>query len=656
LRQEALTMRKLDHRHVVKLVATYTPRAHELCLLIWPAAICNLNHLLDDIECLRQNEGDREDILERLNGLDIKDLSAVDRSPASQCFDSTARCPLEFLRSTVGCIARALAYCHANDVRHLDIKPSNILLKADRVYLADFGISRDVSGQDHTFTEGSPGTERWRAPELYSDNGASMKLADIYSLGLVYLNIATVLYNARLSAFDEALSYPCRQSREDQLKSREEKLKKHLETLTAHALVTPPFMFTYQGQETVRPRPLINIIARMVAANPRNRPTVDKVDEKLSMLGGVHQIYHGHCCKRPISWVEDKWDRKFAALVTLQKENEQQRKRIEELEGKDKTYESRVENARRARDEEVRHLKARLEEAEERCRRLEAVKEKRGPGRRPTGTSLPTVTRPSRTHSSNSIGLGLTKAQSTPATPAPRPKLQSFSQSSQRSTSESTRQWPIQHAIAPSPTQSPLPFRQCTESPSQRSPSLTNLAGYALRSRGSGSKLPLPVTPSRSGTPPYPRESSLTDSSMASSVLSRLSVETVPTPAEHSPALAGRESLRKGEGEDPLDPDWGALPDKALAITKRRPSTPAHQVPYSPTSISGTHVSSSLVSSPRTRRSSFLAVADDSNATARPSQPPALKSAMSWAEVAKVERAQTGRQFLGRRESQASKV
>jgi serine/threonine protein kinase len=637
LRQEALTMRKLDHRHVVKLVATYSPRAHELCLLIWPAAVCNLSHLMEDIECLRQSEGDREDILDRLNALDIKDLSAIDVSPMPQYFDSAARCPLEFLRSVIGCISRALAYCHANDVRHLDIKPSNILLKADRVYLADFGISRDVSGQDHTVTEGAPGTERWRAPELYSDHGASMKLADIYSLGLVYLNVATVLYNARLSDFDEALSYSCRQSREEQLKCREEKLKSHFDKLTAHALVTPPFMFTYEGQETVRPRPLVNIITRMLAANPKNRPTVDKVDEKLSMLGGVHQIYHGHCCKRPISWVEDKWDKKFAALISLQMENELQRRRIEELEGKDQTYESRVESARRARDDEVNKLKSRLKEVEEKCMKLEEEKALRRSSRRTAGTSLPTASRPGPTPSSAAVGLGLAKPQSTPATPAARPRMQPLSKSAQRSTSDNSRQWPVHVATAPSPAQSPLSsLRQSTESPSQRSPSLTNLAGYALRSRGSGSKLPLPVTPSRGGTPPLARESSSTDSSMASSILSRLSLETMPTPAQNSPILTSASPCEKDCGSDQVDSQWGALP-------------------YSPTNPRGTRTSSTIVSSPRTRRSSFLATPDDATMTARPTVPPSFKSALSWAEVA-MEQIPAGRHPHEKRASHAAKA
>ena len=218
LRQEGLTMRKLDHRHVVKLVATYAPRTHELCLLIWPAAVCNLNVLLEDLECLRLHEGDRDDILERLAALDVTDLSAIEATSADQSLLPPAeKCPFDYLRTVIGCVARAMAHCHANGVRHLDIKPTNILLRPDRVYLADFGISRDVSGQDQTTTDGLPGTERWRAPELYGDHGSSMQLSDMYSLGLMYVNIATVLYDVRLSEFDDALSYSSRLSREQQL-------------------------------------------------------------------------------------------------------------------------------------------------------------------------------------------------------------------------------------------------------------------------------------------------------------------------------------------------------------------------------------------------------------------------------------------------------
>ncbi|GJN73690.1 hypothetical protein PLICBS_007773 [Purpureocillium lilacinum] len=655
LRQEGLTMRRLDHRHVVKLVATYAPRSHELCLLIWPAAVCNLNVLLEDIEMLRQREGDRDDIIERLHALDIRDLSAVEPPSTSQSFQSDEKCPFDFLRTVMGCAARAMAHCHANDVRHLDIKPSNILLRPDRVYLADFGISRDVSGQDQTTTDGLPGTEKWRAPELYSSHGSSMQLSDMYSLGLVYMNIATVLYNVRLAEFDEALKYSSAASREDQLRIREDKIRKHLDKLTAHALVTPPFMFTYEGQETVRPRPVVKLISHMVATDPRKRLSADKTDEKLSMIGGIRQIYHAECCKRPISWVEDKWDRKLAVLSQLRSENELLRRRVRELEGRDETYEARLDNERNQHRQAVDRLQAHLKEAEEKYQKLELEKTSRrgshGQGARPNPTRpvMPGARR------SGGVGLGLSTTRSTPTTPAAvRPVMQPSSQSTQQ-LPRSTPPWGPRRA---SQAQAQAPASpMAAQSPAQRSPSVTNLAGYQLRTSSSRSRLPLPVTPnSRSGTPVLARDQSMTDSSMASSVFSRRSVDTAPTPANNSPQLQrttpGRES---GDAGNPPRPEeqWTELPAqqqpppspsesrrRASAATQdsapRPPPVATPSPPGSPVlSMTGT---ASIMSSPRTLRSELLSDAgSDANSTARPAVP-SLQSARSWAEVARPER------------------
>ncbi|KHN95950.1 Protein kinase-like domain protein [Metarhizium album ARSEF 1941] len=645
LRNEGLMMRKLDHRHVVRLVATYAPRSHELCLLIWPAAVCNLGRLLDDIEALRLSEGDREDIVERLTALDLKDLGAVDPMAKDQHAASTSdSCPFDFLRTIIGCVARAMAHCHANNVRHLDIKPSNILLRPGRVYLADFGISRDVTGQEQTTTDGMPGTERWRAPELYEEHGSSMQLSDMYSLGLVYLNIATVLYNARLSDFDDALSYSGRLSRQELLRIREDKVKRHLDRLSGHALVTPPFMFTYEGQETVRPRPLTQLISRMVATNPRHRLTAAKVDEKLSMLGGINQIYHAGCCKRPTSWIEDKWDRKFASLMALQKENEVQRKRIMELEGKDQTYETRLEKQRQKHEQDISRLQALLRNAEDKCQRLESEQTDRRrishSSRGSHGHDAPRSAlsgggrrQPAGPATIQGVGQWLNGSMLTSpkTTTIAKPTPRQVSQHSQ-SMSGVQRQGPTQkmRALESSPV---LPrSSNSMSSTSQRSPSISgNLAGYALRSRGSGSsKLPLPVTPTRSNTPGYSRDQSMTDSSMASSVFSRKSLETLPTP----PLLQ-----HKSTSGEKTQPQWGRL-DSLGSTTDQPPlagdTVPRTSAPNSPV-LSMASMAPSAMSSPRTLRSDVHTDGSDANATSRPA-PPSLQPMKSWADVAKLEK------------------
>ncbi|KAG5984836.1 hypothetical protein E4U55_003054 [Claviceps digitariae] len=696
LRQEGLTMRKLDHRHIVKLVATYAPRSHELCLLIWPAAVCNLSRLLDDLECLRTKDGDRDDIVERLKALDLTDLHSIDNTNLTLSDQytgaTTEKCPFDYLQTIVGCVARAMAHCHANDVRHLDIKPSNILLRPDRVYLADFGISRDVSGQDQTTTDGMPGTERWRAPELYGDHGSSMQLSDMYSLGLVYLNIATVLYDVRLAELDETLSYPPRISREEQLALRERKLRAHLDRLTAQALVRPPFMFTFEGQETVRPRPLTYLISRLIATNPRQRYSAAKCDEKLSMLGGINQIYHGHCCKRPISWVENKWDQKFANLTVLQRENDVQRKRIMELEGMDKTYETRLEKQRQKHEQDIARLQNLLKNAEERCQRLDLeISDRRrrlhssrgshghessrsalyGGKRNTTGPQQPFVP-------PGPVGLGLTANTNTNTKPI-LPRVSGgfgtvnmsvtatfHQQQTQRSQSNfaSTSKRPSEklrmHQSSPVATQS-----SAAKHPAgQRSPPWIsgNLSGYALRSRGSGSKLPLPVTPSRSNTPSLNRDQSMTDSSMASSVFSRHSLETAATPPTHDSPVAMHCASKAGTcSDDDSKPPWSRPNGEPLSPTEqphcaeRDEKDGGSQSPgsYTPSSPSLT-MSPSTQSCPRTRRSAFLAReagaeahedADaDADATSRPRPrprprpgPPSLQPMKSWAEVAKLD-------------------
>ncbi|KAL7806711.1 kinase-like domain-containing protein [Trichoderma aethiopicum] len=632
LRQEGLTMRKLDHRHVVKLVAAYMPRPHELCLLIWPAAVCDLDTLLENLDSIRTGKGEREDILGQLDALELNDLSAIEPARVDQNMDSLAKCPFEFLRGVVGCVARAMAYCHLNGVRHLDIKPSNILLKPGRVYLADFGISKDVSDQEQTTIDGNPGTEKWRAPELYSENGSSMQLSDIYSLGLVYLNIATVLYNVRLSEFEDALTYQPDLARSEKLAIREDKLRRLLEKLTAHALVTPQFMFTYEGQETVRPRPLVNLITKMISPNPRARLPADKVDEKLSMIGGIHQMYHGECCKRPISWVEDKWDKKFVALMSLKAENDDLKRKIAELHGRDETYEKRLENERKAHEHDVAKLQALLKTAEEKCHILEQAQaqggRRRGHDREHRQAGQASKARAPPSPATKSVGLGLTKAHSTPSAVPQRPPLRPSYQSSPRAASNKFH--------------SPTPPSRSTESLSgfsnsstvkaaqpvspglpNRTPSNTSLSGYMLRSRGSGSKLPLPVTPSsRSDTPNLSQEQSLTDSSMSSSIFSRQSIDTMPTPTHNSPSAS-----KVLSADDKPEILWGDLPRR-----ERRPSTPPP--PPSP-SLS---LSPSIMSSPTPSRSGHADGEDgDPNVTVRPRRIPSLKPMKSWAEVARKE-------------------
>jgi len=107
---------------------------------------------------------------------------------------------LKILGSFFGCLTSALAYLHNKQIRHRGIKPENILVKGDKVYLTDFGISLDWESLSRsTTTDDSGKTLLYCAPEVaYFEKRNSS--SDIWSLGCVFLEITTIL--ARLKIGD----------------------------------------------------------------------------------------------------------------------------------------------------------------------------------------------------------------------------------------------------------------------------------------------------------------------------------------------------------------------------------------------------------------------------------------------------------------------
>jgi len=101
------------------------------------------------------------------------------------------RLPLARTAQIGAAVGDALAYVHAGDVVHRDVKPDNVLLgPGPRVRLADFGIARTISATRATQSGLVLGTAAYLSPEQVT-GGEVGPPADVYALALVLLECLT---------------------------------------------------------------------------------------------------------------------------------------------------------------------------------------------------------------------------------------------------------------------------------------------------------------------------------------------------------------------------------------------------------------------------------------------------------------------------------
>jgi serine/threonine protein kinase len=161
--QELQELRKLDHRHLVHIIGSYSD-PHYIAYLMKPVADLTLADFLNTSHTL----GTKEKLV---------------------------------LRRFYGCLAGAMNYLFTQRVRHRDFTARNILIdSAGEVYVSDFGSSYNWSSKANSKTRhrNVPTSPDYMAPELAKGGEHSTK-SDMWSLGLVYLEMTTKLLEHRPS-------------------------------------------------------------------------------------------------------------------------------------------------------------------------------------------------------------------------------------------------------------------------------------------------------------------------------------------------------------------------------------------------------------------------------------------------------------------------
>jgi serine/threonine protein kinase len=174
---------RLQHAHIVRIVGTYTIRK-DLAILLYPAAEMDLDAYMEGV-------------------LDDFDTSAplVAREAFSKLATST-------IKTFFGCLSNAIAFIHGRNVKHMDIKPKNILVKRTKsglhkVYIADFGIARSYTSAAESETDSPVSfTLTYAAPEVVLQDTRGFS-ADIFSLGCVFMEMMATLLSLSTRACDE---------------------------------------------------------------------------------------------------------------------------------------------------------------------------------------------------------------------------------------------------------------------------------------------------------------------------------------------------------------------------------------------------------------------------------------------------------------------
>jgi len=184
---------------------------------------------------------------------------------------------------------------------HRDIKPDNILVSGDLFKVGDFGISKIVAERTRTRTFKGIGPLSHMAPEVWQSDTHTIKL-DVYSVGLVFFEILTLRHPLEEVAKGPSLFDAWR---------------------NAHVYHPIPDLRTFRPDV---PLAIAQLIARMTAKRPQDRPGWDEIIGKLSSVAPDADD------SSPTKQLVEKAVARHQELENQRLEIERQRKKAQDIE------------------------------------------------------------------------------------------------------------------------------------------------------------------------------------------------------------------------------------------------------------------------------------------------------------------------------------
>jgi hypothetical protein len=258
-KREAVTevehLQRLQHAHIVRVVGTYVI-GKELCILMYPAA-----------------QWDFGDFME----LSLEESTRY-RPISSNEPHGKAEAMAKFFR----CLSSAISYLHGRHVKHMDLKPKNLLVRAKggsyKIYVADFGIAKSYQSAAESETDSPTSfTRTYAAPEVVLQEKRGFK-ADIFSLGCIFMEMFAVLLSRDRS--DESLALRSVRRSDDGDTSYHANVEAVLHWYRSHAArISEPGLLVSENLSMDR-------VPQMLKHEPDERPAALAVEE----------LFHGTPC------------------------------------------------------------------------------------------------------------------------------------------------------------------------------------------------------------------------------------------------------------------------------------------------------------------------------------------------------------------------